>query len=89
MGLMIKLALCFQFGSIYTYIVELVPTELRGFSISFALSIGKIMQGTGTYLILLGNIMHVNPMSMGLFYVLFSFPNSLTLPETKYDKLQN
>lgn len=89
LGLVIKLTICFQFGSVYNYIVELVPSELRGFSIGFALSIGKIMQGLGTYLILFGNLIHVNPMSMGLFYVLFSFPNSLTLPETKEKKLEN
>lgn len=71
------------------YAAELFETNLRGFAISFALTVGKVAAGCATYIILLMNFLSLNPMGFVSILALLSLICSTLLPETKGREIKN
>lgn len=81
--------LCFQFGIIYLYSVELFPTQLRGLAMGIASSVGRTSMALISILLLAAQIFDVHPLSFCFVFALASLPSIFFLPETKGKRLKN
>ena len=78
-----------QFGFIYTYGIELFPTNVRSFAISLATMISLTLSGVSTYIITFMKWINFNPMGSLLVIGILPFICSNMLPETKNKKMKN
>ena len=80
---MIKLLTSIGYGYLYTYNSELFPTEIRGFTISISLCLGRILTATSPFLIDLADDWEMHPMVWCGLTSLLLIPFLFVMPETK------
>lgn len=89
LGLTSKLAVCYQFGTIYIYYSELFTTSVRGIVLGITLVISRFYMSIASYIILLANNLNIHPCVFGLIGVVIALPSAMTLPETKHIGMTN
>ena len=82
-------ALCMQIGLLYPYATELFTTKNRSLAIGIMLTISKILNGCGTFFILLMTQINLNPTVLCLITGLCALPCAFILPETRGKKIMN
>ena len=87
--MLIKLAICFQYGTIFSYVSELFPTHLRGFALGFTVAIGRFMSSLSSYMIFITDSLGMHPFATALLAGVVSLPFSIILEETAHKKLSN
>ena len=89
LGLTSKLAVCYQFGTIFVYYSELFTTRVRGVVLVTMVVMSRFYRSICSYIILLANDLHIHPCVFGLIGVLIALPSSVSLPETKHIGMLN
>lgn len=86
---MIKLFICFQYGTIFNYVSELFPTHIRGMALGISVLIGRVITSLSSYMIFVTDRLHLHPLATAMLTSLLALPFSYLLRETKDQKMSN
>jgi hypothetical protein len=88
-SLVIKLIICFQYGTIFSYVAELFPTHIRGFALGTSVLVGRIMSSLSSYMIFFTDSYNLHPLATTLITSTIALPLSMYLRETKDQSISN
>ena len=89
MSLIIKLAICFQYGTIFNYVAELFPTHLRGLALGCSVAFGRTMSSLAAFMIYFTDLWEIHPLSTALITSMIAIPFSIILEETSHKQISN